>query len=299
MELNNYEMKVFKTIVDANGFNKASDILFITQSAVSQSLSKLENKLGQQLIIRKSPLRLTEAGKRLLSYAHNVLSNEKVMLAELENIRKGIDVTLSIAINATINRYSAPALLLEFCRQHPSAKLNVDIFPSREIIYLILEGKKELGIGPFQKQMAAFEKVPLFRTRSYLVVSKNNPHYEALLQNPQRTFHKIPLLTSFLDQSDLRPSAEKIRDYFSTVWEINSETLRLAMISGGLGVTFVGSQLFEDEATSQQLTIIEKSAFSTIERTIGVYYKKGTDLSEGANNFIRICKDHWQYAMQQ
>ena len=260
-------------------------------------MSNLENKLGQGLIIRKSPLQLTEAGKRLLNYAHNVLTTEKEMLEELENIKKGIDVTLSIAINSTINstinRYYASTLLLEFCQQHPSAKLSVDIFPSREIIYVILEGKKELGFGPFQKQMAALATVPLFETESYLVISENNPHYSDVLKAPQKHFHKIPLLTSFLDQSDLRPSAEKIRDYFATVWKINSETLRLAMVNNGLGVTFIGSRLFEEESATNGLAIIEKSPFSTIERTVGIYYKKGTDLSIGAKHLIQICKDHW------
>jgi|TARA_Y100000310_G_scaffold337839_1_gene425941 DNA-binding transcriptional LysR family regulator len=297
VELNNYEVKVFKTIIDANGFQKASEVLYVTQSAVSQSLSNLESKLGQPLIIRKNPLRLTEAGKRLMKYAHNVLSTEREMLAELENIKKGIDVTLSIAINSTVNRYYASSLLLTFCQQHPSARLSVDVFPSREIIYVVLQGKRELGFGPFQKQMAAFETVPLFETKSHLVVSKNHPQYLQLLKTPQKAFRKIPLLTSFLDQSELRPSAEKIRDYFATVWEVNSETLRLAMINDGLGVTFVGSRLLEEEDVAQGLAIIDRSPFATIERTVGIYYKKGTDLSDGARHLIQICRDRWPREM--
>jgi len=296
MNLNSFELKVFRTIVEENGFQRASKKLFVSQSAVSQSLSGLEEKLDMKLIIRKGPLALTDAGKRLLRYAYTLFSNEKEVLEELENLKQGVDITLSIAINSTIDQFYAEDLVYMFCQQHQAAKLQVDILPSREIISTILSGRRELGFGPFQTQMDAFETVPFFEGQRYLVVSKNCPHYTDLKQGKESALKNVPLITKYLDDPDLRPSMEKMRDLFSTVWEISSERLLMALVEKGLGLTFIGQKLLSDNPNYHNLTKLKKYKFGEIKRTVGIYYKKGVKLSEGAQQFIEICKRYWHSA---
>ncbi len=66
MRLENQELRVMASVVENNGFKKAADKLNISQSAVSQAIASLERKLEQRLLVR-SPLRPTEAGKRVLT----------------------------------------------------------------------------------------------------------------------------------------------------------------------------------------------------------------------------------------
>jgi LysR family transcriptional regulator (chromosome initiation inhibitor) len=56
-------------LADDGSFDRAAQRLSITQSAVSQRLRTLESQIGQPLVVRARPLRLTEAGKVLLRYA--------------------------------------------------------------------------------------------------------------------------------------------------------------------------------------------------------------------------------------
>lgn len=294
MNLSNYEMKVFKTIVEKNGFQRASESLYISQSAVSQCLSNLENRLGTTLLIRKGSLKLTEAGNRLLNYANHVLQEEQEVLEDLENIVRGIDITLSLAINSTINRFYIADLILRFLEAHPSAKFKIDHLPSREIIYTVLAGKRELGFGPFQKHMAAFESIPLFEGERDLVISPICPFFEALKENPDVHLHKIPLITSYLDDPELRPSMERIRDRFSTVWQINSAELRLALVNAGKGATYLGHKFLKETPECRDLVVLKKSNLGSIKRNLGLYYKKGIPLSKGASRFIEICKDRWK-----
>ena len=51
-------------LADEQGFERAAQRLAITQSAVSQRLRTLEAQVGQPLVVRSRPLRLTEAGNR-------------------------------------------------------------------------------------------------------------------------------------------------------------------------------------------------------------------------------------------
>ncbi len=59
-------------LADTGSFERAAQLLHITQSAVSQRLRALESHSGQLLVVRARPLRLTEPGKVLLRYARQL-----------------------------------------------------------------------------------------------------------------------------------------------------------------------------------------------------------------------------------
>ena len=55
--LETHEIRVFRTVYEESGFNKAAEKLFVTQSAVSQSIANLEHKLDDR---SKSPESVVE-----------------------------------------------------------------------------------------------------------------------------------------------------------------------------------------------------------------------------------------------
>ncbi|MBC7954335.1 MAG: LysR family transcriptional regulator, partial [Cytophagales bacterium] len=59
-------------LADDGNFERAAQRLAITQSAVSQRLRALEAQVGQLLVVRSRPLRLTEPGKVLLRFARQL-----------------------------------------------------------------------------------------------------------------------------------------------------------------------------------------------------------------------------------
>ena len=83
----NYELyKVFYHVASSLSFSDASKKLFISQSAVSQSIKTLERKLGQPLFIRSTKkVQLTPAGALLLKHvepAMNLISRGESQLLE-------------------------------------------------------------------------------------------------------------------------------------------------------------------------------------------------------------------------
>ena len=96
------EIRVFKAIYDENGFKRAADKLFVTQSAVSQTLANLERKLDV-ILMERNPLKLTESGIRFLNYAEGALGEEHGVLTDINNIKNGILSTLLLTMNGTIN----------------------------------------------------------------------------------------------------------------------------------------------------------------------------------------------------
>ena len=97
-------------LADERSFERAAETLAITQSATSQRLRSLEAQVGQLLVVRSRPLRLTEAGKLLLRYARQLQALRADALRELGAPASGH--RLPIAINAdSLATWFAPALV--------------------------------------------------------------------------------------------------------------------------------------------------------------------------------------------
>jgi LysR family transcriptional regulator (chromosome initiation inhibitor) len=86
-------------LAEAGSFDRAAQLLSITQSAVSQRLRSLETQVGQPLVIRARPLRMTEPGKVLLRYARQLQALRADAARELGGASMR-DERLPIAINA-------------------------------------------------------------------------------------------------------------------------------------------------------------------------------------------------------
>ena len=103
--------------VEAGTFSKASEILHITQSAVSQRIKFLEDHFGQQLLDRSGQrLALTTAGKVVFSKAKDILDKERELLSclQISNDRK----RLSICCTPTFGMAYLPQVLNDFLRVH-------------------------------------------------------------------------------------------------------------------------------------------------------------------------------------
>ena len=69
--------QVFKTIAEAGSFQKAADRLGLTPSAISHTISSMENELGFSVLTRsKSGVSLTNYGEKLLPYVNGVLNSD-------------------------------------------------------------------------------------------------------------------------------------------------------------------------------------------------------------------------------
>ena len=292
MRLETQEMRVLAAVIEMNGFKRAAEKLHISQSAVSQAIAGLERKLGQKLLQRK-PLEVTEAGLRILTYAQHMAREEELLVNDLGDIKRGQSAKLSLAVNSAINRYHAPELLKKYCEQNPFARLQIEEYPSRQIIQAVVAGAVEIGMGPFQTHMPAFDRQPLFDEVRTLVVSRHHPFAEQLQDDPEVVLPQVPLVASYVDDPLERPAMQRIRDRFSRVWEVRSITLRLELLAAGYGVGYVSDMVLAKEPLSADLLVVEGLPFSRIARSVGLFYRKDAVLSAGAQTFLDLCTARW------
>ena len=125
----NYELyKVFYYVATSLSFSEASKQLYISQSAVSQSIKTLEKKLNQPLFIRSTKkVQLTPAGKILLKHiepAMNLIRRGENQLLDTNTLGLG---QLHIGASDTICRYFLVPYLKEFHKQFPNVPIKVTI----------------------------------------------------------------------------------------------------------------------------------------------------------------------------
>ena len=142
----NYELyKVFYYVAISLSFSDASKQLFISQSAVSQSVKVLEKKLGITLFIRSTKrVQLTPEGETLLRHieqAMNVIKRGEAQIMEASNLGGG---QLRIGASDTICRYYLVPFLNKFHKTYPNVHIKVKNQTSTKCVDLLEMGQVDL-----------------------------------------------------------------------------------------------------------------------------------------------------------
>ncbi len=95
------QIAAFIAVIEERSFEGAARRLSVTSSAISQRVRTLEERLGQLLVVRQSPCRVTPAGQQLLSRVKPMLLLEAEAIADFlpEETDSAISKNLSIAVN--------------------------------------------------------------------------------------------------------------------------------------------------------------------------------------------------------
>ena len=139
----NYELyKVFYYVATTLSFSEASKLLFISQSAVSQSIKVLEKKLGITLFIRSTKrVQLTPEGETLLRHvepAINLIARGEAQIMEAGTLGGG---QLRIGASDTICRYFLVPYLNRFHRSFPNVHIKVTNQTSTQCVDLLESGQ--------------------------------------------------------------------------------------------------------------------------------------------------------------
>jgi LysR family transcriptional regulator, hydrogen peroxide-inducible genes activator len=291
MQIERNEIRCFHAVIEAGGFSRAAERLDLSQSAVSQAIANLEHRLGAVLLRRGNPPQLTEAGIRLLRFAETVMNEERETLADIAQIKSGALSTLSLALSPAANSRFGIDLLKEFSERNPLTRFKVVVAPSREIVYGVADGRWELGFGPLQRSMPEyFAFHPCFSETRRLMIARDHPAQDALNRDPRNALRTLPLITSYLDELARRPSGDRLRNAFASVWEVSHMDLRLSLVAEGKGVTYVSDLV---RSPPSDLVPIDGLPFSSIDRQVGVYYLRHHPLSQAGARFLALCRERW------
>ncbi|WP_299349903.1 LysR family transcriptional regulator ArgP [uncultured Shimia sp.] len=111
MHLDYAHLRALAAILHTGSFEAAASELGVTQSAISQRLKTLEDRVGTLLVHRGQPCSGTDAGRRLAAHANNIGLLEQGLSKDLDALLPGRDTPIRIAVNAdSIATWFLPAL---------------------------------------------------------------------------------------------------------------------------------------------------------------------------------------------
>lgn len=93
-------LQALAAVITEQSFEKAARALFLTQSAVSQRIRQLEERIGQMLVVRSAPVRPTPAGLAVLRHFRQLAVLEESLFEELAPGKNSGPATMTLAVNA-------------------------------------------------------------------------------------------------------------------------------------------------------------------------------------------------------
>ena len=126
MQLDIESLRVLLTVLETGGMTSAAERLHMGQSAVSRKVQRLEEKVGQPLLIRDGhDLRPTRAGRALLPDAQAMIELHDQAAARLSSSE--LSGSVSLSSNGEIDMTQVAALLGAFRRRHPGTEVEFSV----------------------------------------------------------------------------------------------------------------------------------------------------------------------------
>ncbi len=240
-----FRLKVFRIVAGQSSFRKASEILNITQPAVSQQVHALEEELGIKLFDRSgSRVSLTSAGMALLRYAERAAALAAEAEAELAAMQGETVGELRLGASTTVAQYILPRMLARFRRYHPRVSISVISGNTEWVVEALLGGEIMAGVIEGPASSRELHKLKLLDDRMALIVPGGHAWARregiALDELPQ-----IPLLMRERGSGSRRVVEAALRragvrmSQLQVEMELDTTGAILAGVEAGLGAGFV------------------------------------------------------------
>lgn len=285
----NYELyKVFYHVAVTLSFSEASKQLFISQSAVSQSIKVLEKKLNQPLFIRSTKrVLLTPEGEILLKHiepAMNLIRKGENQLLEANTLNGG---QLRIGASDTICRYYLIDYLKDFHLRYPKVHIKVTNQTSVECAHLLENGQVDFivanypnsGLSNLQHVRMIYEFHDVFvANRVHFPLEKKILSLQDLQNYPILMLDRKSTTSEFLhrmfqqNQLDLVPEIE-----------LSSNELLIDLARIGLGIAFVPDFCIPRHEPQLYILNLEESLPA---RQMVVAYNEHLPISQAAKQFM-------------
>lgn len=172
--MNNIDLEIFLTIIQAKSISGAANVLFLSPSAVGARLKALEEELGFSLFDRRKgykTIQLTEKGKFFIPFAEQWLT----LWEKSRTLKNAPDAeSFSVGTSSSFLHFCTP-LYRDFIERNPSLQLSVSILDSDMAYTLIQQNKLDAGLIMHPSRVNGVITEELFRERLVVSYSSSYP----------------------------------------------------------------------------------------------------------------------------
>lgn len=282
------QYKIFNEAASTLSFSLAARNLFISQSAVSQTIHALEKELHTQLFIRQSKgVTLTKEGELLyakISQALSLITSAENQIIGQHELTQG---ELLIGAGDTLSEKYIMPYLVKFHHLYPSVTIKMINRTSLEIIELLKNGQIELGFVNMPLHEETITIHECLQVHDIFVSKYPSQHPLTPLELSQQPLVLLEKSSNSRHYVDNEFAMQGI--LLNASIELGSHDLLLEAAKNGLGTACVIKE-FSLDALKQHDIYEIKLTHSLAKRSIGYAYLKRRTLTAATLRFIDLLK---------
>ena len=285
--------RVFKEVAEAGNITAAAQTLFISQSAVSQSIKQLEAELQTRLFARNSRgVTLTADGRMLYEYvrsAMGLLETGEEKLSQSRDLQMG---HLTIGASDTVTSQFLLPYLDRFHRQYPAIHIQIISGRSHKVLGLLQSGKVDIAFASTPQEGASLETFPCLATHSIFVAGAEYPcdfdhvySLEEIARFPLILLERKASSRLYLEKYFLQNGL-----HLHPEIELGARSLLVDLAAIGFGVAGVTEEFVRRELESGRLRKL-RTSFDIPPRSVDLCVLRDVPLTSAAQRFSDFIRE--------
>ena len=281
------QLAVFAEVLKSGSTTQASQMLALSQSAVSAALTDLEGQLGVQLFDR--------VGKRLVVNEHGRLLYPKALAlleqaTEIEQLFREDNGAIRVYASSTVGNYILPEIIARYRRDFPALPLEMSVGNSQDVINAVADFRVDIGLIEGPCHTAEIISEPWLEDELVVFASPASP-----LLRGEVTLERLASAPWILRERG--SGTRELVDYlllshlpqFHLGMELgNSEAIKHA-VRHGLGISCLSRRVIAEQLEAGTLKEIA-IPLPRLVRTLWRIHHRQKHLSRALKRFLRYCE---------
>ena len=294
MDQNLSQYRIFYAVAKAGNISRAAKELYISQPAISKSISKLEDSLNTVLFTRNSRgVQLTDEGQVLFEHTRDAFEELAKGEQELKRIREFNMGHIRIGVSNTLCRFIMVKYLKGFIEQYPHIKITIESQPTTQTLSMLEQQRIDIGLVVEQKSAKSINFIPVMDIEDIFVATPSYLENLKLREGADTDVFQSGNLM-LLDKNNI--TRHYIDDYMAVneivannLLEVTTMDLLIEFARIGLGIGCVIKEFVKEDLDSGRLTQLKLDT-PIHKRTVGFLWQSSRT-SKALDTFIRFCKE--------
>lgn len=297
LSMEDHKLKVFCTVAETKSFSKTSEIIHLTQPAVSLQIQALEELYETKLFDRSSgTITLTPSGEVLYKYAKQILTLYAEAAKEISKITGLIKGCVKVGAGTTVGNYILPAVAVDFKKTHPKIRVSISIGNAKKIIEMLNTSMVDFGIISEMPGKNKFNVESIISDELCVICPADHP------LTKQKTVSIYDVIKEPFVIREEGSSTRVIIERFLADNGLSISDMHIALILGstgsikeaverGMGLSIVSKWAIRKEVSCGNLRIL-KLKEGRIKRDFYVVLPKNSIVSPAVEEFISYLKNY-------
>ena len=276
-------LRCFSTVAQTGSLAEAANRLGRTSSAISMTLKRLEEQLGERLFESDRKTRLTPLGEFVLEQAQSELRRFDNTIRAIETFASKPNGLIRIAAVPSVAGLIFPSVTDQFIKLHPGVSVEMRDMDSASVLSAMTLGQVDIGIATSTGAMRNIDQHVLFEDSFGLVCAKHHPLALSAAPLVLSDLHEHPFVQNALCRSIQEPKFQALLDK-TQITAQNTLSL-ISMVRSKSWITVLPSSVIHIDPHQ----LIFRSIQDLNERRqVDLLYRKSDQNREFVQDFVEI-----------